>query len=149
MKQGVEYKHAHAIMIALPGRPMFVCDNEKLVADASNSVFAVRNHISPSGIRHLWNGLSNFINVSLKSHKVPLQHAHLQAAGQSALAAEPTALRLFLHTGRAAACTGAVRGGAGAGGQICNIQAIQAYFQSAGWQIWGCITGEKQVSAPQ
>jgi hypothetical protein len=51
-------------------RPIFICDNERLVAEASSSVFAQRNHISPAGIRHLWNGLSNFINVSLKSHKV-------------------------------------------------------------------------------
>ncbi|KAF6262503.1 hypothetical protein COO60DRAFT_1624922 [Scenedesmus sp. NREL 46B-D3] len=50
-------------------RPSFVCDNERLVTEASSSVFALRNHISPAGIRHLWNGLSNFINVSLKSHK--------------------------------------------------------------------------------
>ncbi|WIA29376.1 hypothetical protein OEZ86_011880 [Tetradesmus obliquus] len=58
--------------MAYPGlvqRPIFICDNDRLVTEASSSVFAQRNHISPAGIRHLWNGLSNFINVSLKSHK--------------------------------------------------------------------------------
>lgn len=52
------------------GRPPYAYDSERLVVEVANSVYAVRNHISLAGLRQLWNGLANFINVSLKSHKV-------------------------------------------------------------------------------
>lgn len=55
---------------AVFGRPYAVYDSEQLVVEVANSVYAVRNHISLAGLRQLWNGLANFINVSLKSHKV-------------------------------------------------------------------------------
>lgn len=51
-------------------RSLYLYDNERLVVDVANSVYAIRNHIQPAGIRHLWNSLSNFISVSIKSHKV-------------------------------------------------------------------------------
>lgn len=54
------------------GRPPAAYDSERLVVEVANSVYAVRNHISIAGLRQLWNGLANFINVSLKSHKVVL-----------------------------------------------------------------------------
>eukprot|EP00775_Hariotina_reticulata_P010373 gene10373-10531_t len=50
-------------------RSQFVYDNERLVTEVANSVFAIRNHVSPAGIRQLWNGLCSFINISLRSHK--------------------------------------------------------------------------------
>lgn len=52
------------------GRPPYAFDSERLVVEVANSVYAVRNHISLAGLRQLWNGLANFINVSIKSHKV-------------------------------------------------------------------------------
>lgn len=52
------------------GRPPYIYDSERLVVEVGNSVYAVRNHISIAGLRQLWNGLANFITVSLKSHKV-------------------------------------------------------------------------------
>jgi hypothetical protein len=55
---------------ALLGRAPYAYDSERLVVEVANSVYAVRNHISLAGLRQLWNGLGNFINVSLKSHKV-------------------------------------------------------------------------------
>jgi hypothetical protein len=51
-------------------RPPYAYDSERLVVEVANSVYAVQNHISISGLRQLWNGLANFVNVSLKSHKV-------------------------------------------------------------------------------
>jgi hypothetical protein len=54
-------------------RSQVVYDNEKLVTEVANSVFAIRNHVSPAGIRQLWNGLCSFINISLRSHKVQHQ----------------------------------------------------------------------------
>lgn len=48
----------------------YLYDNERLVVDVANSVYAIRNQIQPAGIRHLWSSLNNFISVSIKSHKV-------------------------------------------------------------------------------
>eukprot|EP00878_Enallax_costatus_P034903 GHUV01038847.1.p1 GENE.GHUV01038847.1~~GHUV01038847.1.p1 ORF type:complete len:518 (+),score=146.20 GHUV01038847.1:771-2324(+) len=47
----------------------YLYDNERLVVDVTNSVYAIRNQIQPAGIRLLWNSLSNFIALSIKSHK--------------------------------------------------------------------------------
>jgi hypothetical protein len=63
------------------GRSPAVCDAESLVVEVANSVYAVRNHISVAGLRQLWAGLANFVNVSLKSHKVGV------ACGRSCAAA--------------------------------------------------------------
>ncbi|KAF8073053.1 hypothetical protein HT031_000714 [Scenedesmus sp. PABB004] len=48
---------------------LFVFDTERLVTEVANSLYAVRNHVTPAGVRHLWHGLGNFLAVSLKSHK--------------------------------------------------------------------------------
>jgi hypothetical protein len=61
---------------ALLGRTPYAYDSERLVVEVANSVYAVRNHISLAGLRQLWNGLGNFINVSLKSHKVIREASH-------------------------------------------------------------------------
>jgi hypothetical protein len=45
--------------------------------EVANSVYAVRNHVSLAALRQLWNGLCNFVNVSLKSHKVSKQPQQL------------------------------------------------------------------------
>lgn len=60
-------------------RMQYVYDNERLVVDVANSVYAARNQVQPAGIRLLWNSLSNFVSASVKSHKVPIQQATEQS----------------------------------------------------------------------
>jgi hypothetical protein len=45
-------------------------DNERLIIDVSNSVYALRNQVTPRALRHLWAGFCNYLNICLKSHKV-------------------------------------------------------------------------------
>jgi hypothetical protein len=56
----------------LYGRSGFEYDTEKLVVEAGNSIYAIRNQISPRAVRHLWHGLCNYINVCIRSRKVRL-----------------------------------------------------------------------------
>lgn len=54
----------------LTARSGYVYDANKLVEEATNSVFAIRNQVPPRGVRALWGGLCNYIAMCLKAHKV-------------------------------------------------------------------------------
>jgi len=144
------------------GRPSYAYDSERLVVEVANSVFAVRNHISLTGLRQLWNGLANFINISLKSHKVG-EHPFLEARGNPSRRAGPrqarsacccfvgcmTHLTWCSATGSVAASTWHICGGPSLGRQVCHVQTMAAYLQPAGWAFWGRVTGAQQVQTAQ
>jgi hypothetical protein len=44
--------------------------NDTLLVDVANSTYAIRNQITARGVRGLWTTLSNYINCSLRAHKV-------------------------------------------------------------------------------
>ena len=54
----------------LLSRTAYNYDEQKLVEEASNSVFALRNQVTPRGIRQLWHGMCSYINMCLRAHKV-------------------------------------------------------------------------------
>ncbi len=54
----------------LRGSTGYAFDLERLLLEAANSVYATRNQVTARGIRQLWHGLCNYINVCLKSRKV-------------------------------------------------------------------------------
>lgn len=56
----------------LGGAGLATTDNERLVIEVANSIYAIRNQISPRGVRQLWHGLCNFISICLRSHRVSL-----------------------------------------------------------------------------
>lgn len=47
----------------------YAFDNERLVVEVANSVYAIRNQVTPRGVRQLWQGLCEYINATLRSHK--------------------------------------------------------------------------------
>ena len=45
-------------------------DNDRLLVDAANSTYAIRNQITPRGVRALWTNLCSYIGTSLRCRKV-------------------------------------------------------------------------------
>ena len=50
-------------------RSGYVYDVHKLVEEATNSLFAIRNQITPRAVRLLYSGLCDYISVCLRAHK--------------------------------------------------------------------------------
>jgi hypothetical protein len=85
-----------------------------LVVEVANSVYAVRNHVSLAALRQLWNGLCNFVNVSLKSHKVSKQALpvdHIVAVSKRLYAVQQSHCRPQTSTvSKLCCCCGYVQG---------------------------------------
>lgn len=112
------------------GRPPYAYDSERLVVEVANSVYAVRNHISIQGLRQLWTGLANFINVSLKSHKVMSTISH-DVRTRTMLQLTPQAIVLWVPL---ALC-------------CCHVRVCSCQLSALSW--WGKLlrTGLQPTSA--
>ncbi|GBF98762.1 hypothetical protein Rsub_11168 [Raphidocelis subcapitata] len=50
-------------------RSSYPYDNDRLLVDAANNVYAIRNQITPRGVRALWASLCSYVNSSLRLKK--------------------------------------------------------------------------------
>jgi hypothetical protein len=62
-------------------------DSERLVQEAANSVFAVRNAVDLAALRRLWRGVADFCSASIASHKVTRRRGLVQGGTCMAAAA--------------------------------------------------------------